>query len=383
MDARALLLSLPLGTMLVHRLAVWVGGMVAGRVLRLPVGEVAGKAPVLLGQMTPVTWLRPIKPGVPNLKEKLRGFVAALEAEDQVIFGVNAGSEEEALCGRLAEADGRLKVVACSSGTVPNPKISRLLAMAPQARHERLILADAEALLDSEFVRAFRAEWQQSGADVLTAGYRFVGMQTAAQWLDAIAVIQTLWPGLELVRAFGQMRFTLGACTALKAGDLEEIGGWAALREELAEDRRLGARLAAVGKTIRLSRAVLGLEIEPMTWREYGRHQLRVAVTYRVVAPAGAAGMILTRGFALCLLVFLLWPCGLTAVNLLLAGGLHLLGVAIQARRIGQALGGWLWWSLVADVAEAVCWGASWSTQRVWWGGKWRAITLFGKIKSV
>jgi ceramide glucosyltransferase len=333
--------------------------------------------------LPPVTWLRPIKPGVPDLEGKSRRFLAGLEGEDQVIFGVNPGSAEEALCGRLAEGDGRVVVVPCSSRAVANPKISRLMAMMPQARHERLILADAEACLDGEFARAFRQEWMEGGADVLTAGYRFVGMETGVQWLDAIAAIQTLWPGLELVRAFGQVRFTLGACTALRAGDLEGIGGWAALRDELAEDHQLGARLARAGKTIRLSKAVLALGVEPMSWREYWRHQLRVAVTYRVVAPAGAAGMVLTRGFTLCLLVATIWPCGRTAWNLLLAAGLHLLAVAFQGRRIGQPTGGWLLLSLPADVLETACWGLSWLSQRVWWGGQWRPITPTGQIKSV
>src|SRR5262249_38616161 len=152
---------------------------------------------------------------------------------------------------------------------------------------------------DAEFARAFRQEWLQSGADGLTAGDHFAGMETAVQWLDAIAVVQTLWPGLGLGRAFGRLPFTLGAWPAVRGGGLAGAGGGAGWRDDVGEGHRLGARVGAVGKTVRLSKAVLARGSEPMGWREYWRHQLRVAVTYRVVAPAGAAGMILTRGFAL------------------------------------------------------------------------------------
>lgn len=387
MDAGAVWFSLPLGVMCVHRAAVWfaVGRGALGQAHRLPGKSAASGALALQGEgrtRAPVTWLRPLKAGVPGLGEKLARFVEIMCANDEAIFGVEVGSEEERLCAELAARDGRVKVVVCDAGAAANPKVAKLIAMTPCARHERWILADAEARIDAEFASAFRDEWEWTGADALTAGYRFVGMGTWVQWLDALAVVQTLWPGLELVRAFGRVRFTLGACTGVRRVDVESIGGWAVLGAELAEDQQLGARLAAAGKTVRISEAVLDLESEPMTWRDYWRHQRRVAVTYRVAAPAGALGMILTRGFTICLMLAAVWPGWLTLGNAALAAAIHVLAVAVQGRRQGERAGGWVGLSLIADVVETVCWGLSWGSSRVWWGGKWRLITRRGQFRD-
>lgn len=370
MEASAVWLSLPLIVMGAHRAAVFAA-MLRTR------GDFARSG---AGTLAPVSWLRPLKVGVPGLEAKLEQFVANLAAEDEAIFGVEAGTDEERLCSAQAARDGRVRVVVCDVGAAANPKIAKLIAMSAQARHERWILADAEALIDAEFAGAFREEWEASGADVLTAGYRFVGMRTWVQWLDALSTVQTLWPGLELVRAFGRVTFTLGACTGMRRADVESIGGWAALGDELAEDQQLGARLAARGRTVRLSKAVLSLDTEPMTWRDYWRHQLRVAVTYRVAAPAGAFGMVATRGFAICLGLAVIWPAALTWTNAGLAAGLHTLAVAVQARRLGLWGGGWVVWGLFADLVETLCWGLSWCSRRVWWGGKWRLITSRGQF---
>lgn len=330
----------------------------------------------------PVTWLRPLKPGVRNLPEKLATFLASLEPEDQVIFGVESDSTEAQLCRELAEAHpGKIEVVTGSTAGSANPKITRLECMTPFAQHEFWILVDAEAQLDAAFARNFRQEWAASGADVLTAGYRFGGARTWIERLDAVAAIQTLWPGLLISQAAGPLRFTLGACTGFKRRDIEDSGGWSSLADRLAEDYELGARLAARGRVIRLSRTILELESDPLSWREYWRHQMRVAVTYRAATPAGAAGMILTRGFSLCALIALISPDMWTLAATLFAAGLHLSGVAAQATRLGIAPGPWLAASLPADVIETACWTLSWATRRVWWAGKWRPISWRGKLR--
>jgi len=370
MDAREVWPWVPLVFMLAHRGALWLAWRRSGT--REP-------ARVEDGGLPPVTWLRPLKHGVPGLEEKLERFLASLAPDDQAVFGVEPGSEEARLCAALAGRDSRVLAIECDRAAAANPKVAKLLAMSPHARHERWILADAEARIDAEFARAFRADWQASGADVLTCGYRFVGMRTIAQRLDALPLLQTLWPGLELVRAFGVVRFTLGACTAFRRRDVESIGGWESLAGELAEDQQFGARLSKLGRTVRLSAAVIELESEPMSWRAVWRHQRRVAVTYRAANPAGAFGMVLTHGFALCALAAVLWPGWRAVLAAAIAAGVHIQALRRQARRVGaESAGAGL--ALAADLLETACWALGWVSSRVWWSGKWRAITYRGQM---
>ena len=336
--------------------------------------------------LPPLTMLRPLKAGVPALREKLEALVAALRPGDQLVLGADDGSVEMSVCAGLREAFPKceISVVACRAGEALNPKISKLVQMSPHARHGHWLLSDSEALLDVAWLDAFRREWQTSGSDALTAGYRFINLATWPQRLDAAAALCGLWPGLALVRRFGRVDFTLGACTALHRADVEAVGGWAAFGDFLAEDNRLGAALAQAGRTIRLSTQVAVLDSDPLTWRDYWRHQRRVAVTYRVCQPAGFAGMILTNG--------------LVASALLLALGGHvasdgclLFAAMIQLarwrwfRELGKALRFPILWlfpvMLAAGAIEIACWCAAWCDRRVWWAGhRWR-VSRAGRLR--
>ena len=323
-----------------------------------------------------ITFFRPLKPGVPDLRAKLEMLVMAARADDQILFGADAGSPEAALCEEVrARFPGRdLAVVRCVPDAARNPKISKLVQMEPHARHEHWLLSDSEALLDAEFCEAFRGEWAESGADALTAAYRFCHARSWPQRLDAAAVLLTLLPGLAVLR--GSVKFTLGACTAVRRG---EVGGWKRFGDELAEDHCLGRMLAAAGKTVRLSARLATLECDPLGWRDYWRHQRRVAVTYRAANPAGFAASVLVNGELWCALLV---ARGEPALGLALGAAIlaaRVLAAGRMARRLEVAAPG-LAALLVARAVETVCWAASWFTRTVWWSGRRWRVRFRGKL---
>lgn len=329
----------------------------------------------------PITWFRPIKAGVIALREKLEAFLLSIREDDQVILGLDPDSPDRAICESLAAAQGhRVEIVDCVPGTAANPKISKLSQMTRVARHENWVVVDAEAIMDRTFAESFRNEWTVSGANVLTAGYRIEGTKTAPQRLDSMSVLLTLWPGLELVRMFGTMRFTLGACTAVRRSDLMDLGGWAVFGDSLAEDHQLGQRLTAGGRNVRLSYPVLSLDSDPMSWSQYWRHQVRVAATYRAATPAGAAGLIFTRGITAGIVLLFLHPGVESFILLLVAWGIRVALAVRVSRRMGAPVPGLPWTVPCADVVETAAWVVGWFTNRVWWGGKWRPITWRGRL---
>ena len=337
--------------------------------------------------LPPVTLLRPLKGGVPALREKLEALVGAMRPGDQLMLGVDEGAEETGACADLRAAfpEREIIVVSCQAGAALNPKISKLVQMTPHARHAHWVLSDSEAMIDAAWLDAFRREWLASGADVLTAGYRFVNLATWPQRLDAASVLCWLWPGLAVVRRFGRVNFTLGACTGFRRADVESIGGWAAFGDFLAEDNRLGAALVQAGRTIRLSAQVAALDSDPLLWRDYWRHQRRVAVTYRVCNPAGFAGMIFTNGLLAGGLLIALAPAGEAPAGLWLV-----FAAAIQLTRwgcfrdSGKALRFSIPWlfpvMLAAGFVEIACWFAAWCDRRVWWAGRRWQVSRAGKL---
>ena len=335
----------------------------------------------------PLTLWRALKGGVPDLDGKLDALVHGSRAEDQILLGVDAGSAEFSVCENLrTRHPGRLiEVVACERDRVPNPKISKFIQMAPHARHAHWLLTDSEAMPDADFIENFRREWSASGADVQTAGYRFANLRNFPQALDASPALLTLWPGLMLA---GRIAFTLGACTGVKAEDIRALGGWETLGADLAEDHQLGAQLSAKGRTIRLSRNVLTLDSDPMTWREYLRHQHRVAVTYRAATPAGALGLPVLHTLGFAAVAAALHPLSvkygapISIVHLAVAH-VVLARIAIAAvfsqaldfpiLRLTLAV-------LLSAFIESAMWLVAWLPSGVWWAGRWRRVGWRGRL---
>lgn len=356
----------------------WLGAVLVARWL----GEKSAPS----GTLPPVTLLRPLKAGVPDLHGKLDGLARAMHPGDQLVLGAVAGSAEWQACEALQRdfPDREIIAVPCREGAAVNPKISKLVQMEEACRHGRLILSDSEALIDTAWLDAFRHEWEDHGADALTTGYRFAGVRSWPQRLDAVPTLVSLWPGLALVRRWGRVKFTLGACTGLRQRDLTEIGGWRALGDFLAEDRELGAALAARGRTVRLAATVTTLDSDPLTWRDWWRHQCRVAATYRACTPAGSAGMVLTHGStAAVILAAAPVEAGLRGWCV---GGAAVFFVArwLAARRLAALLEfpspTLAVAMLIGGLVETIAWGLSWLPVRIWWSAQWWRVAQGGKL---
>jgi ceramide glucosyltransferase len=175
-----------------------------------------------------------------------------------------------------------------------------------------------------------------------------------------------------------RMTFTLGACTGVKRADLEAIGGFEAFSNALAEDHELGRRLVQSRRSVQLSRCVLDLDSDPMSWRDYFRHQHRMAVTYRAANPAGALGLPIFFVLPLAIGAALLncsvwkWAAGVIVLRAIFA--------IVQARLagIGRGLHGLL--AGAVPLFEIIFWIVGWLPFPVWWAGKWRTVTWRGRL---
>jgi ceramide glucosyltransferase len=334
------------------------------------------------GPLESITFFRPLKRGVPDLAGKLGALVATSLPRDQIILGVDAGSPEEIFCEefRRAHPERVIDVVRCVAGGAVNPKIAKLVQMEPVARHGAWLLSDSEMIFEPGFLEAFRREWQVRGSAALTAGYRFVNLHSWPQRCDAVHILLTLWPGLAMIRPFGKVNLTLGACTLFRAEALRAVGGWAAFGRDLGEDQRMGAALAKAGMTVHLSRHVATLDSDPMTWTDYWRHQRRAAVTYRAANPAGFAGMLVTYGPLWALISMLLFPEPTLVFYFVFVTAIRGWRIWKTARVLQFPVAGLAVSSTIASGMEVLCWVLSWFPARVWWSGRWWRVDFRGRF---
>lgn len=318
--------------------------------------------------LEPVTFFRPIKSGEPGLERNLESFLEAVGPDDRVLFGAGP-PEDRKLCGDLARKFSRLDIH-CPPLHDPaclNPKIAKLLQLEPLAIHDRWIVLDSDIMAGSEFLRAFRSEWQDSGADAFSAPYVFGRAEDLPSRLDAVGTELSLWPGVAILRAARRVDFLTGACMAVRTGVLRNLGGWKAFADVLADDHELGRAVSLSGGRVGISRCVATLAPPRATVTDWILHQHRVFATFRRCNPSGFLGLPLTFGLAFSFLSVLANP---------LSPGrwlLHLLA-AISRQAVASSLSGHrrppadLW---LTALAEPLFWVASLLPLPVRWAGKW------------
>jgi len=277
----------------------------------------------------PVSFLKPLRGADPGLYESFRSHCRLDYPEYELIFGVSDPADPAAeLVERLQAEfpDHNIRLVVCPKVLGTNLKVSNLVQMLPQARHEFLIVNDSDIRVDPDYLQRVMREFApstspgQARVGMVTCLYRGIVGKTLGSKLESIGISTDFSAGVLAARRIQGMRFALGSTLAFPRKALDTIGGFQPLADYLADDYELGARIATAGFKVRLSDVVVDHQLPDCGVRGFLQHQLRWARTIRDARRRGYAGVGLTFGLPWALLALLLsggaaWAWGLLAVT--------------------------------------------------------------------
>jgi len=271
-----------------------------------------------------VSVLKPLHGDEPGLYANLRSFAEQDYPAWQIVLGVNNPDDgalpaARALIRDLPDQDIRVIVDPRARGS--NRKVANLENMLEAARHEIIVLADSDMRVERHYLAAVTAPLRDPLTGVVTCLYQ--GVPNAGLWAQLGAMHINFWflPGALVGEALGVGDGCFGATIALRREILDRIGGFERLRDELADDHRIGEEVRALGLAVVLSSYIVEARVTEPTFIALWQHELRWARTERAVAPAGFAASILSHavaiavlgaaatGFALTSLIFLVISC--------------------------------------------------------------------------
>jgi ceramide glucosyltransferase len=162
----------------------------------------------------------------------------------------------------------------------------------------------------------------------------------------------------------------------LRRDTISRIGGFAALRDHLADDQVLGRRVSAQGLDVALAGTVVATTVPERTIAALWRHELRWARTIRTLEPAafGASVLqypLLLAGLTLLASGFAIWA-GVLFVVVWVIRALAVTGIdhALGGMLGGLAFRGPLWLLPIRDLLSVAEWVASHAGRQVDWRGQ-------------
>jgi ceramide glucosyltransferase len=338
-----------------------------------------------------VTLLKPIKGCDEHTEACLRSWFAQDYAgEIQMLFAVAEANDPavaviEKLFREFPQREARL--VVCPERLGANAKVSKLAQLEPLAKHEILVISDADVKVpadllvnlvgpltpsDEEREDPRTAESAARRVGLVNCFYQLANPTTLAMRLEAIAVNADFWTQVLQSRSLKPLDFALGAVMATTRRQLAAIGGFRALADCLADDYQLGHRLAKPGQRIELCPVVVECWDSPMTWGAVWRHQVRWARTIRVCQPLPYFFSLISNAT----LWPLLWLVAAPSILSLAVAAVAMLARVLTAldcqARLTQSWrhAPWCWLAPVKDLLQVAVWAAAFLGNSIEWRGE-------------
>lgn len=322
----------------------------------------------------PLTVLKPLCGVEPLMEQALESFFLLDYPDYQLVFGVqNAADPVLELLGRLrARYPAReVALVVNDAQHGSNRKVSNLINMFPAARHEILVISDADIHVPPYFLDRVLTAMEEPGVGLVTSLYTALpGTPALATQLGASQINYSFLPGTLLARKLGRQD-CLGVTMALTKTVLAEIGGLQAVANHLADDQVLGRLVLARGYKLTLAQLAPATTVPEPDFTALYKHELRWARTIRALVPVPYAASVLQISLLWAALAVLL--SGLALWSWLLFAAVLAVRV-LAARYIDSALrmphsAGW-WHFLLRDLFSTLIYIASFTGNRVDWRGQ-------------
>ena len=331
----------------------------------------------------PISVLKPLHGEEPGLYENLRSFVEQDYPTVQIVLGANNANDgalpvADALIRDIPAAEIALVVGAPVKGS--NLKVANLENMLPAARHDILVISDSDMRVDRRYLGAVAAPLHDPSIGLVTCLYK--GVSTGGKWseLGALHINFGFLPSALVAAALGIDLGCFGATIALRRDTLCRIGGFVPVRDELADDQRMGKAVRALGPAVVLSRYLVEARVSEPSFAALWRHELRWARTVRTITPAGFVGSVLTHVVAIAALGAVATGFGLTASIFL---GISLLlrwtTAGVIAGALGLAANG-LWLLPVRDTLSFAVFVASFFGRAVFWRDQFFQVEPSGRM---
>lgn len=325
----------------------------------------------------PVSVLKPLHGAEPRLYENLRSFCVQDHPSFQVLFGVRDANDAaipvvHRLQREFPHLDLQLIVEARIHGR--NRKVSNLMNIGQRAIHPLLVIADSDIAVGPDYLRSVCAPLAQPATGIVTCIYRARPLAGIWPRLGALFIDEWFRPSVQVAHLLGSRSFAFGATIALRRTTLDAIGGFAAIRDELADDYRLGELTRSRGLQTVLSDYLVTTDVTEDTGRRLWQRELRWLRTIRTLNPSGYRFMAVS--FDLITAIIGATLTGGAPVALGLLAWVALVRVALHGRAamqngqpIAQAVAT-LPLLPVRDALSLLLWATGFLRRRVAWAGQ-------------
>jgi len=336
----------------------------------------------------PVSLLKPLRGAETGLEACLGSFFQLKYPRYELLFAVRTHDDPAVeVVRRLRARFPRVRAQLLVTGEPPyaNAKVFSLEALAKAAAYDLLVVTDSDTKVAPDYLDSMALAFAEREIGVVTHPYRGVaGGGDLWSRLEALGMTTEFMAGVVVAERLEGMKFALGPSMAVRRSCLTSIGGFAAMKDYLADDFVLGAWAARAGWKVLLLPQVVEHLATAQGFLTSFRHRLRWNRSSRFSRPAGYIGQGFTYGLVWTLLFTAVapWPLNLATLiaGCVLRGSLAL----VLAWRLNDpAVKHHLWLIPLQDMLSWASWIGGFLGKTIEWRGERYVLRDGGRFEPL
>jgi ceramide glucosyltransferase len=334
----------------------------------------------------PVTIYKPLKGIDEGLEENLLSFFRLDYPTYQLLFCVADPDDPaitlvERLIRENAGHDARL-VMGCPVFGL-NPKVESLAAMERHRKHDVILISDSNVRVRPSYLRETACYLADPGVGLVSNLFAGVGERHSGAALENLQLNGMIAGGVAAASTLG-ITCVVGKSMMMPVHALEAIGGFASVRNLLAEDQAIGIRVRKAGFAIKLSHHVVENVNQERSFRWFLNRHSR---WYKIRRRLALRTFVMEPSFNL-VVVGMVWALsgesGLAWGGLLVLVGLGMIRDAAQTKRLRGSFPKLrhLLLSPVKDLFLLPVWLDALINRRIHWRGHQFLVGNFTRLRA-
>jgi len=280
-------------------------------------GTAAGRAqpfpqPSSNGFSPPLSILKPLKGLDDDLFDNLASFCNQDYPEYEIIFALE---EEDDPALKVAHKikemypHKKISIVVKQTDYALNPKVNNLIAAYEASQFPFFLISDSDVRVDNNYLMEITRPMEDPHVGLVNNLIRGIGSRTLGSLLENLHLNSFVIGNTALLTKFFKMPLVMGKSMLVRKEAFEEIGGFAAVKNVLAEDYIIGRLIHDKGKRIVTSGYVINAVNHYRTMKQFfKRHARWGKLRWKIVGFKYIAELISNAVFIACLSLVVLGP---------------------------------------------------------------------------
>jgi ceramide glucosyltransferase len=293
------------------------------------------------GFSPPISILKPLKGIDDDLFDNLISFCNQSYPEYEIIFALEE-KQDPAL--KLAQKirkmypHQKIAIVVKPRDYALNPKVDNLITAYEASQFPYFLISDSDVRVDKHYLTAIVQDMQDPNVGLVNNLIRGIGSRTIGSLLENLHLNSFVIGNVAILATFFKMPVVVGKSMLMRKKAFEEIGGFEAVRNVLAEDYVIGDLMHKKGKRIVTSSHVVNAVNHNRTFGQFIKRHVRWGKLRCKLGALGYCSEIMTNAvFISCLALVVLGPATYAVSLTAAVWFLKIMGDYLLGRRIRSA----------------------------------------------